>query len=116
MADDSHALDVEIIQAAYAEKVKEAFRLFAENIGVGENEKTSRERFLRSLEMVRRARAMALDAIQGVTVVEPSAPEDATRPGAQRREARLDQLSPEDQALIEQALAGTTGQKSIARR
>lgn len=116
MADDGHALDVEIIQAAYAEKVKEAFRLFAENIGMGENEKTSRERFLRSLEMLRRARAMALDAMQGVTVIEPSAPEDATRPGARRHEARLDELSPEHQALIEQALAGTTGQKSMARR
>ena len=40
MSEDSFELDAEIIRSAYAEKVQEAFRLFAENISVGQNEKS----------------------------------------------------------------------------
>ena len=66
MPDDSRASDADIILAAYAEKVREAFKVFAENLGMGQNHKSSTERFMRSLELTRKARDMALDAMNGV--------------------------------------------------
>ena len=55
MPNDSAMDDAEIIHTAYAERVREAFKIFADNLGVGENEKLCRDRFVRSLDMVRKA-------------------------------------------------------------
>jgi hypothetical protein len=68
MPDDSRATDVDIILDAYAEKVRESFKIFAENLGMGQNYKSSTERFMRSLELIRKARDMALEAMSGTTV------------------------------------------------
>ena len=120
MPDDSRDSDADIIHAAYAEKVKEAFKIFAENLGMGQNHKNSQERFFRSLEIIRKARDMALEATDGLTVVEPTAPtaaaSDQKKPSAADLEPVADALSAEDQAMIEHALAGTTGQKPFLRR
>src|SRR5258708_16568482 len=100
MSDDSP--EAEFITAAYAEKVKEAFLGFAENLSVGQAEKSCKERFLRSLAMVKKARDLALDAISEGYVAEVEA-----RP---REEAAAGEgLSEEDRAMIEHALSGTTG-------
>ncbi len=108
MPDDSRELDAEIIRMAYAEKVKEAFKLFAENIAVGQSEKNCRERFVRSLELMRRARDIALAASIG------GAEEGVEGKFEPSREPTAEPLSAEDQALIDQAIAGTTGAKPLA--
>ena len=99
MPDDSP--EAGFISAAYAEKVKEAFLGFAENLSIGQAEKTCKERFLRSLGMIKRARDLALDAISEGYVAEA--------PDAPREEAASEALSEEDRAMIEHALSGTTG-------
>jgi hypothetical protein len=110
----SSARDREIIQAAYADRVREAFRIFAENLTMGENERSSRERFLRAVEQTRKARDIALEAVAGTAnAAEAAAAEEAARAQSQRQEADAgDGLSDEERALIEQALAGTTGQRA----
>lgn len=117
MMDDRPDTDAEIIRAAYAEKVKEAFKVFAENLGTGENPKSSQERFVRAMELVRKARDMALVALDGGSTREAA---ELGATAADRNEADAapagDGLSAEDQAMIEQALAGTTGQKPLHRR
>ena len=100
--------EAEFIAAAYAEKVKEAFLGFAENLNVGQAEKSCKERFLRSLMMIKKARDMALDAISEELVVE--APNEAAASEA----AEGDGLSDEDRAMIEHALSGTTGSAPVA--
>jgi hypothetical protein len=114
MPDDHTESDAEIIRAAYAEKVKEAFKVFAENVGMGQNQKASTERFVRSLELMRKARDLALEATaaSAAAVVEP-AREGLPNAGEPALDIprTVDLLSAEDQALIEQALAGTTGHK-----
>ena len=102
MSDDNRAPEeAEFITAAYAEKVREAFLGFAENLSVGQAEKSCKERFLRSLAMIKKARDLALDAISEGYVAEAEA-----RP---REETAAEALSEEDQAMIEHALSGTTG-------
>ena len=95
--------EAEFITVAYSEKVREAFLAFAENLSVGQAEKSCKERFLRSLAMIKKARDLALQAI-----IEEEAVEAASdiRPA---EEAAGDGLSEEDRAMIEHALSGTTG-------
>jgi len=100
MSDDNRSPEAEFITAAYAEKVKEAFIGFAENLSVGQAEKSCKERFLRSLAMIKKARDMALVAIIEGEVAE--AP-------ARAAEIAPEGLSEEDRAMIEHALSGTTG-------
>ena len=101
MSDDSHIPEVEFITAAYAEKVKEAFLGFAENLSVGQAEKSCTERFLRSMAMIKKARDLALVAISEGYVAEAQA--------ARPEEIAGEGLSEEDRAMIEAALSGTTG-------
>jgi hypothetical protein len=98
-----HHDDEEIIRSAYAERVMEAFKVFADNLAVGQSEKDCRDRFIRALDMVRRARDLALRAASGADGLEPM----AERFIAAEDEATA--LSAEDQAMIDKALAGTTG-------
>ena len=114
MPDDS-ALDAEIIQAAYAEKIKEAFKVFAENLGMGQNQKNSLERFARTLELTRQAREMALGVASGVPIAQEPVPEPAATAAAAAASA-AESLSAEDQALIEQVMAGTTGHRPVPHR
>lgn len=120
MPDDSRASDTDIILEAYAEKVREAFKIFAENLGMGQNHQNSTERFMRSLELTRKARDMALDAMNGVGVVEavtePSETDPTKVSAADLSPMGAEGLSAEDQKMIEHALAGTTGQKPLVRR
>jgi hypothetical protein len=121
MPDDSRATDVDIILDAYAEKVRESFKIFAENLGMGQNYKSSTERFMRSLELIRKARDMALEAMSGTAVVEPAEEGAATADpnkvsAADMSPLGTNGLSAEDQKMIEHALEGTTGQKPLVRR
>jgi hypothetical protein len=117
MPDDGRPTDEDIILDAYAEKVRESFKVFAENLGMGQNHKNSAERFLRSVELMRKARDMALDAIHGVGIVEPAAVDTPETPDRHKVSAAdiapmsQEGLSAEDQKMIEQALAGTTGHR-----
>lgn len=91
------------ITLAYSEKVREAFLAFAENISVGQAEKSCKERFLRSLAMIKKARDLALRAIieeGGVAQANEALPPE---------EIAGEGLSDEDRAMIEHALSGTTG-------
>jgi hypothetical protein len=98
--------EAEFITVAYSEKVREAFLAFAENLSVGQAEKSCKERFLRSLAMIKKARDLALDAISEGYVAEA----DAARPAEEAGEG----LSEEDRAMIEHALSGTTGVGRVA--
>ena len=106
MSDDSRSPEGEFVTAAYAEKVKEAFIRFAENLSVGQAEKSCTERFLRSMAMIKKARDLALVAISEGYVAEAQAvrPEEIAGEG----------LSEEDRAMIEHALSGTTGTSRAA--
>lgn len=122
MPDDNRASDADIILEAYAEKVRENFKIFAENLGMGQNYQNSTLRFMRAMELTRKARDMALDAINGVGVVEPT-PETETSGAADPNKVSAADMSPigeglsaEDQKMIEAALAGTTGHKPLVRR
>jgi hypothetical protein len=108
MSDNSHVPEeAEFITLAYSEKVKEAFLAFAENLSVGQAEKSCKERFLRSLGMIKKARDLALDAISEEYVAEA----DEARPA---EEAAGEGLSDEDREMIEHALSGTTGVARVA--
>jgi hypothetical protein len=107
MPSDSIHDDSAIIQSAYAEKIREVFRVFAENLAMGENERSSRERFVRSVEQARKARDIALAAVKGTV-----APAEMEAASAQPGAPADDGLSAEERALVEQALAGTTGQRA----
>ena len=102
MPDSAHN-DADIILSAYADRVIDAFKVFAENLSTGQSEQACVMRFRRALEMIRKARDLAMQAAgQTGSTAEPE---------EQRGAAREDSapLSAEDQALIEQALSGTTG-------
>jgi hypothetical protein len=120
MPDDNRDSDTEIILDAYAEKVREAFKVFAENLGMGQNQKSSTERFMRSLDLVRQARDMALAAMNGGTVieepVESGTSADPNKVSAADMSPIGEGLSAEDQRMIQHALEGTTGQKPLLRR
>src|SRR4029077_17333260 len=104
MSDDRRGPEeAEFITAAYAEKVKESFLAFAETLSVGQAEKSCKERFLRSLAIVKKARDLALLAIiEGQTAEAPGAHDGY--PSA--AESAGEGLSAEDQAMIEAALSG----------
>ena len=112
MPDDINELDAAIIHDAYAEKVREAFKVFAENLGMGQNQKNSLERFLRTLELVRKARAMALEAASGAFTIE-AAPVPEAHAAEASPTAAMEGLSAEERAMVEQALAGTTGHRPL---
>jgi hypothetical protein len=54
--------DVEIIAAAYADRVKELFRVFSEAVATGEPEREAVVKFRRSLLSVRRVFTAAVEA------------------------------------------------------
>ena len=97
--------DAEIIYSAYAERVSEAFKVFAENVATGQSADACKERFRRALEIVRKTRDLALQAATEGVIVEQTAAQAA----AALNEAPGEALSAEDQAMIEHALSGTTG-------
>ena len=121
MPDDSRATDEDIILDAYAERVRESFKIFAENLGMGQNFKSSTDRFMRSLELMRKARDMALEAMSGTAVADPAEESTATADpnkisAADMSPLGAEGLSAEDQKMIEHALEGTTGHKPLVRR
>jgi len=101
--------DAAIVQAAYADRVTDAFRVFAENLGMGQSEHSCTERFVRTMQIIRKARDLALVALTvdpsaaGAEAEAAAAATKATEPGG------MEALSEEDQRMIEQALSGTTG-------
>ena len=103
---DSPTVETEIIHAAYADKVKEAFIMFADNLAVGQPEKSCKDRFLRALMLVKKARDLAIDAMIAGDSIEVSASSVET---AKSGEDAADQLSAQDRAMIDAAVGGTTG-------
>jgi hypothetical protein len=110
MQEDGNTLDADIVRTAYAERVKDLFKVFAESLSMGEKEQGSRERFLRSIEMLRHARDVALEVMHGSgATVEPTA-EAANGADAGAAE---EELSADLQEIVNQAVGGTTGQKQF---
>lgn len=109
---DDPEVDVQIIQAAYAERIREAFKVFAENLSMGQNQANTRERFIRSIELTRKARDMALSAMQEVGMVAPTTSGARVNATAGQGQA----LTAAEQAVVDSVLAGTTGQKPPAVR
>ncbi len=107
MPDDNPDVETAIIHAAYADKVKDAFMVFAENLAGGQAEKLCKDRFLRALLLVKKARDLALETMSGMNVVEPQAP--SAQSARESGERATEQLSAEHQALIDAAVGGTTG-------
>lgn len=54
--------DVAVIQAAYHEKVKDIFKVLADALSIGENERNCQQRFQRALRMAKKARDLAIEA------------------------------------------------------
>lgn len=105
MSDDSPGIEAAIIQAAYADRVKDAFVVFAENLSTGQAEKLCKDRFRRALLLGKKARDLALEALsEEEGVVEAPAPRAPA--GA---EIAGDPLSAQDRAMIDAAVGGTTG-------
>ena len=61
MAEGS-SVDAQIIAAAYAERVGELFKVFAEAVATGEPDRDAVVRFKRGLIAARRVRDLALEA------------------------------------------------------
>src|SRR5438132_6704932 len=61
-ADDLH--EERLVFAAYDERVKELFKVFAEGLAQGEPERPSQERFRRALRFAQRARNLAMQAVE----------------------------------------------------
>lgn len=56
--------DAEIVAGAYAERVRELFKVFAEAVYTGEPEREAAVRFRRGLDSARRVYAAAVQAMQ----------------------------------------------------
>jgi hypothetical protein len=61
MADTQARDETQIIEAAFEDRVRDIFKVFAEAIYTGESEPDSATRFRRGLISARRARAAALE-------------------------------------------------------
>ena len=59
---DALSSDAQIIAAAYAQRVMELFRVFAEAVATGEPDRDAVVRFKRGLLSAQRVRDLALDA------------------------------------------------------
>jgi len=64
MPDPGLPNDVEILAGAYAERVRDLFKVFAEAVAVGEPEREAIVRFRRGLIAARRVYAAALEAMK----------------------------------------------------
>jgi hypothetical protein len=64
MANTDDIYEDRLVFAAYDERVKELFKVFAEGLAQGEPERPSQERFRRALRFAKRARNLALQALQ----------------------------------------------------
>ena len=53
-----------LVLAAYDDRIKELFRVFAEGLAQGEPERPSQDRFRRALRFAKRARNLALQAVE----------------------------------------------------
>ena len=105
--------ETEIIHAAYAEKVKDAFMAFAENLAAGQGENPCRERFLRAVRLVKKARDLALEAMTAELAGEPQVPTEEI--ALESSASTTGGLSAEDRALIEQTVGATTGLARVPR-
>ena len=70
-ADDLH--EERLVFAAYDDRVKELFKVFAEGLAQGEPERPSQERFRRALRFAQRARNLAMQAVQQEKTAEAEA-------------------------------------------
>jgi hypothetical protein len=64
MANEDDIHEERLMFAAYDERVKELFKVFAEGLAQGEPERPSQERLRRALRFAKRARNLALQAVQ----------------------------------------------------
>ena len=64
MTSDGLPNDAEIVAGAYAERVRELFKVFAESVYTGEPERDAIVRFRRGLASARRVYAMALEVMK----------------------------------------------------
>jgi len=64
MADDGLPDDAKIVADAYAERVREVFKVFAETVYTGEPERDAVVRFRRALTSARKVYAAALEAMK----------------------------------------------------
>ena len=64
MAGSDNLHEERLVLVAYDERIKELFRTFAEGIALGEPERASQGRFRRALRFAKRARNLALMAVQ----------------------------------------------------
>jgi hypothetical protein len=64
MTDDCLPNDAEIVASAYAERVRELFKVFAESVYTGEPERDAIVRFRRGLASARRVYDAAVEIIK----------------------------------------------------
>jgi hypothetical protein len=80
MSADGLPDETEIITAAYQERVKELFKVFAETVYTGEPERDAVARFKRALLSVRRVHALALKVVEDAAKVAEDAAQEAEAP------------------------------------
>jgi hypothetical protein len=64
MPTDAPLTDAEIIAAAYAERVRDLFRIFSESVYTGEPERDAGVRFRRGFISAKRVRDLALELMK----------------------------------------------------
>ena len=64
MAGSDNLHEERLVLVAYDERIKDLFKVFAEGIALGEPERASQDRFRRALRFAKRARNLALMAVQ----------------------------------------------------
>jgi hypothetical protein len=64
MAENGLPNDAEIVAGAYAERVRDLFKVFAESVATGEPERDAVVKFRRGLLTARRVYAAAIEAMQ----------------------------------------------------
>ena len=116
MSDNPRLTDADIILSAYAEKVREAFRIFADNLSTGQPEKSCTERFQRAMQLSRKSRDLALEAIgaAAATPLAHSRGEAATGLGQStivepQAEPAFEPLTADEQTMIQHVVEGTRG-------
>jgi hypothetical protein len=73
MAGSDNLHEERLVLVAYDERIKELFKVFAEGIALGEPERASQDRFKRALRFAKRARNLALMAVQEEKAAEAGA-------------------------------------------
>ena len=76
MANPDNLHEERLIMAAYDDRIRDLFKVFAEGIAQGEPERASQDRFRRAMRFAKQARNLALLVVQQEKAAQAEAPAD----------------------------------------